>query len=128
MQRDDDLNEELQAHLEIEIQQLMEQRGCSREEAELLARQSFGNRTLVAEVTRNMWGFAWMERTWQDLRYALRVLRHSPGFSVAVILSLALGIGASTAVFSIADTVFLRPLPYSDPARLVWVSVRFPTM
>jgi hypothetical protein len=125
-QRDENLDEELQAHLEIETRQLMEQRGCSREEAESLARKAFGNRTLVAEVTREMWGLAWVERTWQDLRYALRVLHHSPGFSIAVIFSLALGIGASTAVFSIADTVFLRPLPYSDPNALLWVSVHFP--
>ena len=58
MQRDENLNEEIQAHLEIETQQLMDQRGCSREEAEALARRSFGNRTQVAEVTRQMWGFS----------------------------------------------------------------------
>ncbi len=67
-----------------------------------------------------------MRGAWQDWRYSARILRLSPGFSVAAILSLALGIGASTAVFSIADTVFLRPLPYPDAARLTWVAIRFP--
>ena len=64
-------------------------------------------------------GFA---RLWQDIRYAARVLRREPAFTVAAVLSLALGIGATTAVFSIADTIFLRPLPYADAGRLVWVA------
>src|ERR1035438_4884885 len=123
--RDQDLDEELRFHIETEASQLME-RGYSREEAERRAREMFGNPTVVAEVTRETWGPIWFGRARQDLRYAARVLRQSPWFSVAAVVSLALGIGASTTVFSIADTVFLRPLPYRDPGRLLWVGIRFP--
>ena len=65
---------------------------------------------------------------WQDVRYAVRALRRSPGFNVAAAISLSLGIGATTAIFSIADTVFLRPLPYPDSDRLVWIAVDFPSV
>ena len=70
----------------------------------------------------------WLDRLSQDLHYAVRSLRRSPMFTVSAILSLALGIGASTTVFSIADTVFLRPLPYANPQQLMWVGVRFSRM
>jgi predicted permease len=71
---------------------------------------------------------AYVATVWQDIRYSVRTLRRSLGFSVAAILSLALGIGASTLVFSIADTVFLRPLPYPSPDRLVWIAIDFPSI
>ena len=124
---DADLDEEFAAHLAIETKQLME-RGMSREQAETEARRLFGNRALIAENTREVRGFAAFERCWQDVRYAVRVLRRAPAFTAAAVLSLALGIGATTAVFSIADTIFLRPLPYADAGRLVWISTRFPRM
>src|SRR5579883_1409678 len=108
---DADLAEELEAHLAIETKQLMDG-GLPREQAELQARRQLGSRALTMENTRAALGSAWFDRFWQDLRYAVRVLRRSPAFSSAAILSLALGIGATTAVFSIADTIFLRPLPY----------------
>jgi predicted permease len=117
---DQDLDEELQAHLDIEAHLLME-RGFSREEAFTQARRSFGNRTRIAESTRESWGWQWLDRFSQDLCYAARTLRHSPAFTIAAVLSLALGIGASTAVFSIADAIFLRPLPYSHAEQLMWV-------
>lgn len=126
-QREQDLDEELQAHLDIEVSQLLG-RGYSPEEAEAQARRSFGNAGLVREVTRASWGNTWLERFWQDARYGGRVLRRSPGFTVAAVLSLAFGIGAAIAVFSIADTVLLRPLPYSRPQQLVWVGVEFPSI
>lgn len=121
---DADLDEEFAAHLALETRQLME-RGMTREQAEIEARRLFGSRALIAETTREVRGFAAFGRLWQDLRYAARILRRAPAFTAAAVLSLALGIGATTAVFSIADTVFLRPLPYADAGRLVWLGVRF---
>src|SRR5271163_3943363 len=118
---DSDLEEEFLAHLEIETKHLMEH-GLAREPAELEARRLFGNRTRVLELTRDARGRSRFAGIGQDMRYAARVLRREPVFTFAAILSLALGIGASTAVFSIADTIFLRPLPYSDAGQLVWVA------
>jgi putative ABC transport system permease protein len=126
-QREQELDEELRAHIDIEAHQLIEH-GYSPEEAEAQARLSFGNAGLVREVTRASWGHTWLERFWQDVRYGARVLRQSPGFTIAAALSLAFGIGAAIAVFSIADTVLLRPLPYSHPGQLVWVGVEFPSI
>jgi putative ABC transport system permease protein len=122
---DADLEEEFQAHLEIEIRQLMD-RGMPPAQAEVEARRRFGNRTQILERTRQADGRGQFAGLTQDLRYAARVLRREPGFTAAAVLSLALGIGATTAVFSIADTIYLRPLPYADAARLVWVGIRFP--
>jgi putative ABC transport system permease protein len=124
---DADLEEELQAHLDIETRQCME-RGMTRERAELEARRLFGSRALVMEATREVRGRGGFGNLWQDIRYAARALGRGRSFTAAAVLSLALGIGATTAVFSIADTVFLRPLPYADSGRLVWVAIRFPGM
>jgi putative ABC transport system permease protein len=124
---DQELKDEFEAHLALESQ-LLEERGLHREEAELRARRSFGNRSLLAEQSREAWIWAWLDRLLQDLRYAARTLRRNSAFTPAAVLSIALGIGAGTAVYSIADTVFLRPLPYAHPEQLMWVAARFPKM
>jgi len=124
---DTDLDDEFIAHLEIEARQLIE-RGMTREQAETEARRLFGNRALIQEEAREVLGSAAFSRLWQDVRYAARILRRAPAFTAAAVLSLALGIGATTAVFSIADTIFLRPLPYADAGRLVWLGIRFSSM
>jgi predicted permease len=119
--REHDLERELQSDLELEA---MEQResGLSAEEARYAAKRALGNATLIKEVTREMWGATSMERLIQDLRYAIRVLLRSPGFSLVAILSLALGIGANTAIFSLMNAIMLKMLPLKDPARLFLIS------
>src|SRR5437773_1224698 len=121
--REAELDEELEAHIEIEATRLAAD-GLSGAEAGAQARRTFGNRTLVAELTRDSWGARWLSGIRQDLEYALRSVRRTPAFSTAVVLSLTLGIGAATVVFSVADTVYLRPLPYRAPDELMFVAMR----
>ncbi len=113
-----DLNEEIQAHLRMATLDEME-RGETFQEATHSAKSEFGNISLVKEITREMWGWASFERLAQDLRYAGRLLRKSPGFTVVAILSMALGIGANTAIFSLIDAALLRSLPVRSPNELV---------
>jgi len=117
---DADLDEEMRFYLEQETQ-LRIDRGESPERAAASAHRDFGNALLVKETTRDMWGWTLVEDFARDLRYALRLLRRSPVFTAVAILSLALGIGANTAIFSLADAVIFRKLPVREPDRLVQV-------
>jgi predicted permease len=113
-----DLESDIQNHIEIETQDNIA-RGMSPEEARYAAKRKFGNVTRVMEDTRDVWAIAWIDHLVQDLRFAIRGIRKSPLFATVVILTLALGIGANTAIFTIIDSVMLRAIPVSDPQHLV---------
>jgi predicted permease len=119
--RKKELEEELRTHLEMDIRDRME-RGQSREAAESAASREFGNIALVRDVTHGHWRWNRLERIIRDLAYAVRVLRRSAGFSITVILTLGVGIGAACAMFTVVDRVLLRSLPYKDAERLIEIS------
>src|SRR5580704_10630898 len=122
----DELGEEVREHLEEKTEQLMRAENLSRADARQAALRAFGNPTLVQTRSREVWQWPRLESLLADVKLALRRLRKSPGFGITVLLTLAIGIGANTAVFTVVDSILLKPLPYPQPEQLVAVWLHAP--
>jgi putative ABC transport system permease protein len=115
--RRDQLANEIQTHIDLETQEYIEA-GMSPDEARHAANRKFGNALVARDKSRNVWGWVWLERLWQDVRYALRGFKKNPGFTAVALLSLMLGIGASIALFSVVYGVLIEPYPYAKPNEI----------
>lgn len=121
--RKSELQEELEAHLRMSIADRIA-RGESEEDARQAAMREFGNIPMVQEATRSMWGWVWLENLAQNLRYAVRRLLRSPGFTLSVVTMIAVGIAVTTAIFSVVYAVVLQPLPFVQPNQLIAVGAK----
>ena len=122
---DAELAEEMRLHMELR-QQEQRAAGLSAEDARAAARRQFGNAVYLREESRMAWGWDWFEHIVQDVRYGMRALRKAPGFSAIAILTIALGVGATTAIFGVVDATLLHPLPYPHAEQLVSIEDDLP--
>jgi hypothetical protein len=123
--RYNDLSASIGEHIKERTEELIDE-GVPREQAGQTARREFGNVALIEERSREVWQWATVESIAADLKLVLRRLRRSPGFAATVLLTLAIGIGANTAVFSVLNSVLIRPLPYPEPQQLVAMRLNAP--
>jgi hypothetical protein len=117
-----EMEEEMRFHLEMQIEQNLSS-GMGAEEARYAAQRQFGNQTWLKEVSREMWSLRFIETLVQDLRYGARMLMKNPGFTSLAVLTLALGIGATTTIFSAIQNILLDPFPYKDAHRVVTIQI-----